>query len=858
MIRNNFTEVKPLCYWVQHVLPLVYDDSLSYMELLGKVTKKLNDLIVNNNKLPDFIAELIKDYISSGAIEKVLAEVLADYMLNVKFPPAGLTPATGDGSADDTEAIQGCIDYAFNHGGMAVYFPSGKYLTQPLTLKNKATLFGQDRYSTVLVMKGGATTAMFTGSVDELTLSGLGFDGNMDIQVNNVNLFDITVGSAIITNALLTDGYTLLNAVVNKDLQLDNIIFDHAVEHGVVLSGNGFVQADNLIFNSVSALVGRDFVTIGVNNSIFEKIKLNGATPTGITLNGNFNVVKFWKGEAVNAYVDNGTNNNITVYTESKKEVLTGDVNLNAVNKKEVLTGDKSVTCENSIETVSGDKTVNTDDYALTATGNYTASIEKDFTETVVGNKTLDVIGNINLKTVNNTETLTGNKILTAIDVTDNLNKLTVNSNDLELNINNPISYKEPTKLQTRFDFIPFKHENNVYDVLVKNNNTINLDQYINVLDYNADPTGMNDSYTAFKTAFDTAKNGSYIIVPYGTYNLSLNPDNGIKPITWLIDSQTKFTGIGTGNPNEGKGGFPCPYTNPWLIAYGEYNKSDLNTVPCPEKSGIVAISNELIDPIWDNSHRWYVLNYMGSNTGTSDGDGINQQVQLLNQVINVTGAKAICTEIDLNTFKKVNGFSVGLFLTGGGDVYTDTVAIDIQRNDSVTKWTVGESFKQCNTAISIDGDTVTNGIMVGTIRNQNRAILSGSQFSNGTDTIYVKRFTDENSQGSIFRLATADENTILCSIDTNGWIIPAGVMINNWSVKKPITTVITSEVKNLEGGISISYNIPDGYELLTVTEPHCNGVDAAVSVLNFDANNVNLFVHGSGNGSVSCKCIFV
>jgi hypothetical protein len=248
----------------------------------------------------------------------------------------------------------------------------------------------------------------------------------------------------------------------------------------------------------------------------------------------------------------------------------------------------------------------------------------------------------------------------------------------------------------------------------------------------------------------------------------------------------------------------------------------------------------------------------MGSNTGTSDGDGINQQVQLLNQVINVTGAKAICTEIDLNTFKKVNGFSVGLFLTGGGDVYTDTVAIDIQRNDSVTKWTVGESFKQCNTAISIDGDTVTNGIMVGTILNQNRAILSGSQFSNGTDTIYVKRFTDENSQGSIFRLATADENTILCSIDTNGWIIPAGVMINNWSVKKPITTVITSEVKNLQGSISISYNIPDGYELLTVTEPHCNGVDAAVSVLNFDANNVNLFVHGSGNGSVSCKCIFV
>ena len=47
MINNNFTEVKPLCYWVQHILPLVYDDSLSYMELLGRVTKNLSLTITN-------------------------------------------------------------------------------------------------------------------------------------------------------------------------------------------------------------------------------------------------------------------------------------------------------------------------------------------------------------------------------------------------------------------------------------------------------------------------------------------------------------------------------------------------------------------------------------------------------------------------------------------------------------------------------------------------------------------------------------------------------------------------------------------------------------------------------------------
>ena len=507
MISNNFTEVKQLCYWVQHILPLVYDDSLSYMELLGRVTKKLNELIVNNNKLPDFIAELIKDYISSGAIEKVLAEVLADYMLNVKFPPAGLTPATGDGSADDTEAIQGCIDYAFNHGGMAVYFPSGKYLTQPLTLKNKATLFGQDRYSTILVMKGGATTAMFTGEVDELTLTGLGFDGNMDIQVNNVNLFDITVGSAIITNALLTDGYTLLNAVVNKDLQLDNIIFDCAVEHGVVLSGSGFVQADNLIFNSVSALVGRDFLSIATNNSIFEKIKLVGASPTGITVNGNSNVVKFWQGESVNAYTDNGTNNNITVYTESKKEVLTGDVNLNAVNKRELLSGDKTVTSENSTETIRGDKTVNTDDYALTATGNYTASVDKDFTETVTGNKNLDVMGN---KTENvegnNNETTTGTKEETA--------------ETIFLNPTNPLKYGEVITAQP-FNYLAMQDKNgNAYKLLATTGENFDVLPFLDVTKYGVLPNG-EDMTDKLNALIEQYADSFTIYLKRGTYTFN-------------------------------------------------------------------------------------------------------------------------------------------------------------------------------------------------------------------------------------------------------------------------------------------------------------------------------------------------
>ena len=117
---REFIHVEPVRYWCHKILPLVYDDSLSYMELLNKVVYKLNEVVNNNNELPTYIAEQIKNYISSGEIKKVVQDILANYSLNVKFPPEGITPAVGDGTADDTAAFQGCLDYANAHGGMMV------------------------------------------------------------------------------------------------------------------------------------------------------------------------------------------------------------------------------------------------------------------------------------------------------------------------------------------------------------------------------------------------------------------------------------------------------------------------------------------------------------------------------------------------------------------------------------------------------------------------------------------------------------------------------------------------------------------------------------------------------------------
>lgn len=448
---GSFTEVKPLFYWVQHILPLVYDDSLSYMELLGKVTKTLNELVENNNLLPDYIMKLIKEYISSGEIEKVLAEVLANYMLNVKFPPKGLTPAVGDGSADDTEAIQGCINYAYQNGGMAVYFPSGAYLTQPLTLNEKVTLFGQDRYTTRIVMKGGATKPLFTGTVDEMSLTGLGFDGNMDIQVNNVNLFTITVNSAIITNCLLTDGYDLLNITVNNELQLDNILFRHAVENALVVGGAGYVQGDNLIFKSLSTLIGKNYVVLNTNKSILEEVKCFGAAPNGVLIGGNSNVVNMWCEACQTPYVDNGTNNTIHVYGASEDEKFTGDVTQyigGFLNQTVVAT--KKLIARNVIDTAGGTRQESTTgNKTETVNGNDTETVGGDKKETVSGSKsvivTLSLDENIGTNKISvikgtNTETITGlsmenangGKVLVSTDYNENVTNKNITAAKVE------------------------------------------------------------------------------------------------------------------------------------------------------------------------------------------------------------------------------------------------------------------------------------------------------------------------------------------------------------------------------------------------------------------------------------------
>lgn len=70
-------------FWCQKVLPLVYDDSLSYYELLCKIVDYLNHVIADNNAIIDELDELkqelavVQEWINNFntvEIEKIIAE----------------------------------------------------------------------------------------------------------------------------------------------------------------------------------------------------------------------------------------------------------------------------------------------------------------------------------------------------------------------------------------------------------------------------------------------------------------------------------------------------------------------------------------------------------------------------------------------------------------------------------------------------------------------------------------------------------------------------------------------------------------------------------------------------------------
>lgn len=109
-------------FWCQKVLPLVYDDSLSYYEVLCKVVTYINNLIDNSNEIIDYMDEFrdevkqIQEWIDNfdtSFAEKIIRDYLAT-MIFVEISDAGYfiyyIPESWDDITFNTTGLDVTID----------------------------------------------------------------------------------------------------------------------------------------------------------------------------------------------------------------------------------------------------------------------------------------------------------------------------------------------------------------------------------------------------------------------------------------------------------------------------------------------------------------------------------------------------------------------------------------------------------------------------------------------------------------------------------------------------------------------------------------------------------------------------
>lgn len=131
--------------------------------------------------------------------------------------------ALGDGTADDTAAIQAAIDAAFAHGGGIVCVPAGTYMTSaPIEMKTGVFLEGEGEASVIRAFAafGWGSAYTYRGIIDLVGASLAGIrnlqlhqDGSNRIPLHHVNY------SMLINNAsdIVVEGVTFLDAGLNSE-----------------------------------------------------------------------------------------------------------------------------------------------------------------------------------------------------------------------------------------------------------------------------------------------------------------------------------------------------------------------------------------------------------------------------------------------------------------------------------------------------------------------------------------------------------------------------------------------------------------------------------------------------------------
>ena len=72
-------DIRKFRFWCQKVLPLVYDNSLSYYELLCKVVDYLNKVIEDVNSIPEYIDSVIDERLDDDHLKELIEQLVIEF-----------------------------------------------------------------------------------------------------------------------------------------------------------------------------------------------------------------------------------------------------------------------------------------------------------------------------------------------------------------------------------------------------------------------------------------------------------------------------------------------------------------------------------------------------------------------------------------------------------------------------------------------------------------------------------------------------------------------------------------------------------------------------------------------------------
>lgn len=226
---NDLYSIQPFRFWCQKVLPLVYDDSLSYYELLCKVTDKLNEVINNQNILTDTVIDLTSKF-------NQLKDYVNNYFMNLDVQEEinnKLDEMVKDGTLNELLQSKIAKETVTTHRIGSIWGEGGGTSQGFCVYNGIAYLVSQGATaSTTVLMKFNARSG---NKINNATLpighcNSLTFDStnNYILANDSLNYYTIDPDNLTITGSYETTGIDLAGSFYDKDL---NQTFGYAVRN---------------------------------------------------------------------------------------------------------------------------------------------------------------------------------------------------------------------------------------------------------------------------------------------------------------------------------------------------------------------------------------------------------------------------------------------------------------------------------------------------------------------------------------------------------------------------------------------------------------------------------------------------